>query len=184
MGLQYDEINELLYSNYDDQKKWLYKTSSLPSMQINNFNIIENKNEIPSAIVNVSSVSRNYCSFTGKYMIMPLNLINEQRPIQKMLKDRHSDIIINRSSIDYDTLVYTIPANYKIESVLNGKIINSAFGDYSCSVKVIENKLIFTRIYTIKQGRFKPTEYKNFYDFVLSVSKADNMKVMLTRKSG
>jgi hypothetical protein len=181
MGLQYDEITELLYSNYDEQKKWLYKNSFLPSLQINNFNIIENKQKIPSAIVNVSSASRNYCSFTGKYMLLPLNLINVQKPIRKMLKERHSDIIIYRSSIDYDTLIYTMPINYKFEAVPNGKTINSKFGDYSSSISVDGNKIVYIRKYSIKQGRYKPLEYKNFYDFVLSVSKADNIKVMLSK---
>jgi len=181
LGLQYDEITELLYSNYDEQKKWLYKNSFLPSLQINNFNIIENKQKIPSAIVNVSSASRNYCSFTGKYMLLPLNLINVQKPIQKMLKERHSDIIIYRSSIDYDTLIYTIPTNYKFEAVPNGKTINSKFGDYSSTISVDGNKIVYIRKYSITQGRYKPFEYKNFYDFVLSVSKADNIKVMLSK---
>jgi len=34
----------------------------------------------------------------------------------------------------------------------------------------------------MKEGRYKPAEYKNFYDFILSVSKADNLKIMLTKK--
>lgn len=182
-GLQYYEICGFLYSNYDEQRKWLYAHSSLPSLQINKFSVIENKQTIPSATIDISSNSRNFCSFSGKYMLLPLNLVNAQKPIQKMLKERHSDIIINRSSIDYDTLTYIIPANYKFESVPVGKSISSDFGDYSYSITIDGNKLVYIRKFVIKQGRYKPAEYKNFYDYVFSISKADNIKVILSKKA-
>jgi hypothetical protein len=100
-----------------------------------------------------------------------------------MLKPRYSDVIIERSSIDYDTLVYKIPNNYKIEAIPHGKTISSNFGNYSYSVSATENEITFIRSFSINQGRYKPSEYKNLYDFILSVSKADNIKVMLAKKS-
>jgi hypothetical protein len=182
-GLQYGNISELLGSNYDEQKKWLYSNTTLPSLQINSFSITNIKKTLPVARINESSVSRNYCSFSGKYMLLPLNLSNVQKPIQKMLKTRYSDILINRSSVDYDTLVYRIPENFKLESLPSGKIINSNFGNYSCSISVNENGIIYTRKLLIKQGRYKPSEYKDLYEFILSVSKADNIKIILTKKA-
>jgi hypothetical protein len=181
-ALQYDEIFELLSSNYDEQKKWLYKHTALPSPQINSFSINNCKNFLPIATVNESITSRNYGSFSGKYMLLPLNLINAQGVIQKMLKPRLSDVLINRSSVDYDTLIYQIPQNYQFESVPSGKTIHSNFGNYSYSVSVNGNELIYTRKFSINQGRYKPNEYRDFYEFLLSISKADNVKIMLTRK--
>jgi hypothetical protein len=181
-GLQYDDNMELLIVNHDEQKKYLYKNNLLPSPQINSFSIVNNKNELPSAIVTESIESRNYGSFSGKYMLLPLNRINVQRPIQKMLKGRHSDIIIQRSFMDYDTLVYKIPSNYRIETIPAGKTINSEFGDYSFSVSAKQDELTYTRSFTIKQGQYRASEYKQFYEFVLSIAKADNLKVMLVRK--
>lgn len=182
-GLQYDEIYELLYSKYEEQKKWLYKKSLLPSLQITGFSISNNKKTLPSATISESLISRNYGSFTGNYMLLPINLVNVQRPIKKMLKPRYSDVIIERSSIDYDTLVYKIPNNYKIEVIPHGKTISSNFGNYSYFVSATENEITFIRSFGINQGRYKPSQYKNLYDFILSVSKADNIKVMLAKKS-
>jgi hypothetical protein len=182
-GLQYDDIAELLYSNSDEQKKLLYKNSQLPSPKINSFSITDFKNNSPSALLNESVVSGNYCSFTGKYMLVPLNRVNAQTPIQKMLKTRNSDILMNRSHIEYDTIVYRIPKNYKAESIPSGKNISSHFGEYSYSVSANENEIIYIRKFIIKQGRYKPVEYNDMYDFFLAVSKADNVKVLLLKKS-
>lgn len=182
-GLQYDNITKLLGSNYDEQKKWLLGNSTLPSLQIKNFSIEENRKPLPSATINEKSVSKNFCSFSGNYMILSLNLINVQAPLQKMLKPRYSDILISRSFNDWDTLVYKIPKSYKFETLPAGMNINSAFGSYTTTVSGNGNEIVYIRNLVIKAGRYKPSEYKSLYDFVLSVSKADNAKVILIRKS-
>lgn len=180
-GLQYDNMSGLINSGYDDQRKLLLSNSPLPSYQLMDFSISHNKQESPNSVISEISKSRNYCSFSGSYMILPLNLINVQGPIQKMLKPRFSDILINRSYIDYDTLVYKISDSYKIESLPEGSSIVTKFGEYESSVARSEKGLIYTRKIFIKEGRYGPEEYSNLYDFILAVSKADNAKVLLSR---
>jgi Domain of Unknown Function with PDB structure (DUF3857) len=181
-GLQYEIINELLSSNYDEQKKWLYDNSKLPSLQIKSFSLEENKLPVPSARINESSVSKNFCSFSGNYMILPLNQINNQKPLQKMLKSRYSDILINRSFVDCDTLVYKLPKSYKPETIPGGANINSVFGSFNMTVSGNGNEILYIRRLFIKEGRYKATEYENLYNFVLAVSKADNTKIILSKK--
>jgi hypothetical protein len=171
----------LFNSNYEEQKKWLYSKSPLPSLQIKNFEIKENKNILPSAKVIESAISKNFCSFSGKYMVLPLNSLNALGPIKKMLKQRQSDILISRSSVDYDTLVYKLPKNYKYEYIPSGSNIDSKFGSYSWSVSAKEGEILFIRKFTLLEGRYKPSDYKQLYDFILSVSKADNTKILLTK---
>lgn len=182
-GLQYDDISELLNSNYDEQKKWFYENSTLPSLQIKSFSVNNQKGIIPVASTAESEISKNYCSFSGKYMILTLNILNAQKSIQKMLKQRLSDIVINRSSIEYDTMIYTIPKNYRYESLPPGNTLNSNFGSYSTSVSANDNSIIYVRKFTFLEGRYKPSAYKELYDFFLYVSKADNTKIILTRKT-
>jgi hypothetical protein len=182
-GLQYDNLTGLLSSGFDDQKKWLYSNSTLPSLQIKSFSVKESRNTKPYATISESSVSRNYCSFSGTYMILPLNQINVQKPLQKMSRPRYSDIYISRSYVDYDTLVYKIPGDLKFESLPEGGTINSDFGTYSWSVSGKESEIVYTRKMIIKEGRYKPSDYLRLYEFILSVSKADKSKIILTRKT-
>ena len=180
-ALQYNDIFELFLDSPDEQKKWLYSNSSLPSQLLIDFKIKNFKEQLPYATIDESWVSKTYCSFTGNYMIVPLNLVNIQSPVKKMMKERKSDFIIHRSTTDIDTLVYKIPPGYKIESLPVGKTIKSAFGDYSFTVRAKDNNIIYSRKFIINQGRFKASEYKNFYEFCLAISKADNVKVMLAK---
>jgi transglutaminase-like putative cysteine protease len=181
-GLQYDQITDLLVETPEEQRKWVVKNSDLPSMQLNNYTIKNDKKKIPVATIDESSISRNYCSFTGNYMLLPLNMINAQGLIKKMVKKRTTDFVIPRSTIDYDTLVYKIPADLKIDFLPESKTIKSSYGDYSCSTKVKDKKIIYTRKFQLNQGRFKASAYNDFYEFILSVSKADNVKAMLVKE--
>ncbi len=181
-GLQYDNITGFLGLNYDEQKKWLYSNSTLPAIQIKHFSIEETRKSIPSATINESSVSKNFCSFSGNYMILPLNLINAQDPLQKMLKPRKSDILISRTFIDWDTLVYKFPKSYLYETLPAGTNINSNFGSYTTTVSGNGNEIIYIRKLFIKEGRYKPAEYESLYNFVLAISKADNTKIILSKK--
>jgi hypothetical protein len=180
-GLQYDDLASFLRSNSDEQKKWLYTNSAIPSLQIKEFKVEEVPGLIPLVRINESGVSANFCSFSGKYVILPLNLLNFQKPVQKMLRPRQSDILISMSSVDFDTLIYKLPKNYIPESVPKGVSISTQFGNYSSSVSLNGNEMVFTRRYEIKGGRYKPADYKAFYEYILAVSKADNIKVLLTR---
>jgi hypothetical protein len=174
-GLQYDDITGLLSLNYDEQKKWLLGNSTLPSLQLKFFSIEETRKPIPSATIKETSESKNFCTFSGNYMILSLNLINVQTPLKKMLKARYSNILINRS------FVYKIPKSYKFETLPAGMNINSAFGSYTTTVSGKGNEIVFIRKLIINEGRYKPSEYKNLFDFVQAVSKADNAKVILNR---
>lgn len=183
-GLQYYNIFDFLNSNPDEQKKWLYSHSYLPSLQISKFKISNvTGNDMPLVNITELESSKNYCTFSGKYMIFPVNVINQQKSIQKMTKTRFSDILIGRSFIDFDTIVFRIPKNYVCETLPSGVDLKTEFGSYNTSLTASAVEIIFTRKCVIREGRFKPATYKEFYDFVLSISRADNSKIMLTRKS-
>jgi hypothetical protein len=182
-GLQYDNMSGLLKSNYDEQRKSLLSRSLLPSLQIKNFSVVNNKTASPSALITESSFSKNYCSFSGGYMLLPLNLVNVQKPISKMLRERKSEVLINSSYIDNDTLIFRIPGNYMVETLPSGNSFESEFGSYSCSVSHKGDEIVYTRKIMIKKGYYAPSEYARLYDFIIAVSKYDNLKAILIKKT-
>jgi hypothetical protein len=182
LGLQYDEISSILEMQAEEQKKWLYEHTKLPSMKISAFSIQQSKSMLPYAAIEMKLLSKKYASISGKYMIFPLNLVNAQESISKMLRTRHEDISIDRSYADYDTLKYKLPENYTVESLPQGNRISSKFGEYTYTVSLKDNVLIYIRSLVLRQGQYPPTEYLEFYNFLQAISKEDNIKVMLTKR--
>jgi hypothetical protein len=179
-GLQCDDLIEAASLNEDEQKKWLYESTNLPAPDLRSFSITC-KRQIPHAIVNESWMSRHYGSFSGNYMILPLNLIDAQKPIQKMLKKRHSDVLVKMAWTDQTTSLFRIPPGYRIESMPEGKIVRSKFGDYSFSTSASGTEVTYNRKLTIQKGRYGPWEYEGFREFISSVSKADEVKLLLVK---
>lgn len=180
-GLQYDYISGVINLNYDEQKKWFYKNSTLPSLQITSFSIDNKKSQLPSVTINESVVSLNYATSSAQYMVLPLNLINAQSLVQRMLKPRYADVLINRSFYDQDSVIFKTPANYKAESIPTGISLRSVFGEYSYTITMNENEITYIRKFLIKEGRYKPEQYKDLYDFIQAVSKADDVKIILAK---
>lgn len=180
-GLTYDEMEPLFGLNVNDLKKWYYANSSLPSLQVSGISLVQKKDMLPSLEMDVSLTSGNYASKSGKYLILPVNLLNNQKPIQKMLKKRHSDIVISRSFSEFDSTVYSIPTSMHPETLPEGIKLNTDFGSYSSSVSLRDNNIIYVRQFVLKGGRYKPLMYGKLYDFILAISKADNTKLLLSK---
>jgi hypothetical protein len=181
-GLQYDDLESFLNKSYEEKKKWLYSSSTLPSLQISDFSVDVTKATLPSVKLEESFKSKNYCSFSGKYMLLTLNRMIVQRPVPKMLRKRESDVLINKSFTDTDTILYHIPDLYRIESLPSGIILNSDFGSYSYSVSCDKNDIVYIRRFVIYEGWYNPGDYNKLNEFISMVAKADNVKVLLTKK--
>jgi hypothetical protein len=181
-GLQYDDLTGLIEANAEDQKKWLYENSDYPSMQIRSFSVSQKKGRLPVAEIDLSAVSNGFCTFSGDYMVMPLNLENTQSAARKMIRPRKSDIVIRESFTDQDTLVYRLPAGYAPLSPPKNVNLSSRFGEYSFSVSLAGDQLTCTRRFILKGGKYPSAYYKEMYDFILAVSKSDNARVLLSKK--
>lgn len=180
-ALKYDEITKLFYLNTDEQKKWLYENCEFPSPQINSFKISENKNIIPDATIIQDITSRNYATFSGNYMIFPINVADRIEPLLKMTKPRNSEIILERDNNYNDSITIEFPASYKIESLPQNKTIQSKFGTYNYAISSTDNKIIYKRNLIIYRGRHAAADYKDFYDTILAISKADGIKIMVIK---
>ncbi|HKK40778.1 MAG TPA: DUF3857 domain-containing protein [Bacteroidales bacterium] len=182
MGLWYNNLERFLTMNHDEQKKWIYSNTSLPSLKILDFSIKSDKEKIPSAELRETMESPNYCSSAGQYMIIPVNRINVRDPVQKMLRKRNSKILIKRSFSDCDTLLFHLPDNFIIESLPEGISVNTEFGHYSLIITGKTNEIVCIRNLYLKEGHYKPESYSAFYAFTEAVSKADNTKIMLKKQ--
>jgi hypothetical protein len=100
-----------------------------------------------------------------------------------MLGKRESEILISRSYMNCDTVIYKLPKNYILESIPAGGEAKSEFGSYKWSVTASDKEIIYLRKFTIFEGHYKPSSYKDLYDFILLISKADNSKILLTKKT-
>ena len=75
----------------------------------------------------------------GTRLIVPLNLINQQRPLPRDRDERLSEVFIRRSLLDRDSIVYHIPEGYRVEGLPEKKELVSDFGSYQFTVEATDS---------------------------------------------
>jgi len=181
-GLQQDDIHGLLnYLSKDKMKEYLHQQLDFATYTINLFKYKEEKSRLPVVNEMLDITVSNYAAISGKRLFIVPNLMTRENLRLSADSTRKYDIRFGYSYKDIDTVIINLPAGYMQESIPKDVEINSTFGTYKCSVKLLENKLIYYRTMESYGGRFPVNDYEELVNFYNAVYKADRNKVVLVK---
>jgi transglutaminase-like putative cysteine protease len=180
-GLQQETVSGLLRINQEDQKKELYEDIDLPDFKINEIALSNNNSRIPSAELKLKLAIRNYASKSGDRLFIPLNLMNKDSYIPKKMKERKTDICKKREYYDCDSIQFTIPEGYTIESLPQNKSLESDFGKYEYKVTKEDNLITYVRKIEYRQFQYPAERYEDLRKYLKSVVRADKAKMVLKK---
>ncbi len=128
---------------------------------------------------NTAVVSPRYATKTGKRLLFHPNAFNRVTKIPTRYKNRSLDFEIERGTTDKDEYTITIDPSLEIEAVPNDISIENQFGSYQFSIeKISDHKLRYKRQFIRNKGHFPKEDYAKFRDFITSVVKHDNSKIV------
>lgn len=177
--LQYDNTFQLIHLDADQQKKELYDMIDIKEFILNNYKFTEIQGIHPEIDLDLDISLNRYTSKTGSRIFLPLNLMNKTSFIPDKLDERKNDIYVRMAYLDTDTIVYTIPEDFRIEFLPEDQEITSVFGRYHSHVEADGNRIMFVRSMERKNGTFPKENYQDLYNFYKEINKADNQKAML-----
>jgi hypothetical protein len=180
-GVRYDEMRRILWSDDTDRKKIIYNKIPIPNFQLEKFNYEVVKKPVPEVYENLEIIAINYASMLGDRMMMPLNIINKIEYVPKKTAERKSDIMIRRSIMDVDSVVYVVPEGFGIDKLPDNVEFASVFGSYSAKVSQHGNNVLYTREMSMNKGVYPLGSYNDFVDFYNQVSAADGAKMVLKK---
>ena len=179
-GLEYDAVLDLLNSDYDSQKDYLYNRHiDIPDFKILSFNYENKKDLNPVANEYLELELTNYGSKSGNRLFVPLNLMNRFDDTPKKDSERINPIHIAQEFVHYDTITYEIPDGYDIEHLPEGETITSDFGYLSYEVSRDNNQITYSRKFEIYRDEYPKEKYDEFVDFCRQIRKADKQKMVL-----
>lgn len=184
-GLQYenDGLHFILDDQFDDQKKWVEKTTDIPSFEINSFKFENRKAKIPSAVVSLDLNLKRLATVSGKRLMLSPNLMNRNSFVPEKTENRKTDIVRRISYIDYDTIRFHMPEEIYPEFLPEPVKLKSRFGEYEASYKIDQGLVIYTRKMLVRKGSYPASSYQEFVDFYKNVSRADNTKLVFLNKT-
>ncbi len=172
-------MNEL---SGDERQKYLNDLFNLPTYSVDKSHYDEQKGTIPVVQEYLHVTSPNYASVTGKRLFVTPDLFD--RSTYRLPTDsvRRYDFVDKQAFTDVDSVILKIPTGYQPEAVPADLAIDSKFGKYSASVKVLPDKIIYYRRYEKSIGRFPPADYPEVVKFYERLYKADHGRVVLVKK--
>lgn len=181
-GLQYDDFRSFLNTSREDQRKELNEDLDLSNFEILDFDCSEDESIMPSAELSLELQLNKYASVSGKRLFVSLNLMNKSSFIPENKDERNIDICIRVAYHDADTIIYCIPENFKIEYTPEDVNLKTEFGEYSASVKIMNDTVVYMRNKKMHKGQYSPEKYKELVEFYKKMVKADKAKLVLKKK--
>ena len=180
-GIQQEIPHALLYDVTPEQRtKYLNKTLSLPTYNVEEIKYTETKGRMPIVDEHLKISSPLYASVTGRRLFIQPNLFNET-PKLTADKPRQFDIQYKSSYKDVDSIFIQIPGGYIAESVPKNLNISNKFGKYSITYTIMPDKIELVRTYEQSAGRFPAADYADLVAFYELMFKSDRAKVVLIK---
>ncbi len=180
-GLQYSYLAGLSHLSPEDQKKKIYSDLELPDFKINKHEVSKELTRIPSSVLKLELDIRNYASQSGDRLFIPLNLINRTSKAPKKVRNRKTGIYYKREYCDTDSIQFTLPDGYEMESIPEKKAIESDFGNYYSEAKQDGNKVTYIRKVEYKKFDLPAERYDDLRNYKKAVVRADKAKLVLKK---
>jgi hypothetical protein len=182
-GQNYDQILPIYVTDDVNRKRMISnRISNLANFQLKNFSYKENREIIPSFEESLSIDFEGYGTQMPPRMFFPSNFLNRLATLPERVRNRKTDVYIRRPKVEIDTVVYELSEFYKIESVPAPIAIESQFGSYRANSNVKDSKIVYDRYFELKSGKYPPSSYAEFLEFLEKVSAADRAQCSLIRK--
>ncbi len=174
LGQSATDIHEKYYKNY-----W----SSINNLKLNSIAFSNDKKNIVFT-ENVDISAGAYASFSAGKMLVVANVFTPFTDIVKRMRNRKLPFEIQRGFMDVDEITVTIPPSYSMESIPAKIDIQSNFGSYMMEItKIDPEHFLYKRNFSLNKGIYKNSEYENYRLFLEQVSRNDNSKFVLTKKT-
>jgi Domain of Unknown Function with PDB structure (DUF3857)/Transglutaminase-like superfamily len=179
-GILQDDYANAMEVGAEDQKKFLYKHINIPSFELNQHSITQEKLKIPKSKVKLSLTVRKCAAKSGTRMFLSPNLMSAVSYIPPISeKTREAEVELINAFTEIDTIVYTLPKNLSIEAQPSPMKIETKFGTYQSESIMKDGKLIYVRKLVRNKGKFPATVYPELVDFYKKISKFDKSQVVL-----
>ncbi|WP_207534242.1 DUF3857 domain-containing protein [Desertivirga arenae] len=181
-GAQYDNHDELLNEPYEEQVKKigdLYPKLTFQTTQLQYKKLEDPK---PSTIENLSFISNDYCSLVDGKLLLPINKLNVFDRVPKEVRNRLNAVYINRSWYDEDLITFNLPENYNTTFPAEKRIVDKAFGKYTCDISYSGNKIIYKRTLQLNDGTYPAEQYADLVNFFQEIHELDTGIITLVRR--
>ncbi|HLK31418.1 MAG TPA: DUF3857 and transglutaminase domain-containing protein, partial [Puia sp.] len=175
-----DHLEQMInYLSQEEQLKHLKSTFNLPTYDVMKFNYAQQKDVLPPSInESLDLAVTNYAQVSGRRIFITPNILTRSATRLKQETERKYDVVLKDEYKIIDSVEIKIPAGFQPEAIPQDMKLETKFGKYISSVKVMPDKILYYREQEQFSGRFPPSDYASLTKFYDDIYKADRSKVV------
>lgn len=178
-----DNAQAFRSNDREKQIRYINTWLKLPQMQIGDVNTSEDKSSLPSCLLTANFQSANFANRTGSRLFVPLSPLYKGTLTMFSAEKREWDIEIDTGFSETDTIIYTLPQSYVLESLPKNIDLSSAIGSFKTEIKQNGNKVICIQKIDINSGHYSKDLYPEIKIFYNQLSASLKRKLVLRRES-
>lgn len=134
---------------------------------------------VPEVCIDWSFNSRKFTNMASDRMLVPVTLYNSGFTTQKAT--RVHDLVFREGFAEKNITAIKLPEGYCIEHLPDEVSLSTSFSDYSLSFAEENGCVTVTEILSVRKSTVPAADYPSYRQFVNSVAKAAQSKIVLKR---
>ena len=174
---------EILFDQFlEEQKKWLVKSLSLSSLEIQKFSFEEYSSALPAVEEKVYLFAKNVYNKSSSRLFLSPNQFNVVSTVPLPNASRKYDFEISSNYLDIDSITYLVPKGYIAEYLPEKSKVVSKFGEYEAEAQKVNDRIIYTRKMKMKKGLYPASAFNEWVEFRKKIVKLDKNQIVLVQE--
>jgi hypothetical protein len=182
-GIQYDD-KFLIEKDLPTDQEAHYKErwAAIENLKIDKLAFENNKDAIQFT-EKATLTATEYAKTVNGKMMFALNAFNRNNHILPRIRSRKTPFEIQRGYLDKDEVVVNLPKGFAMEFLPESSVVTSKYGNYKLEIsKIAPDKIKYIRTNQLNSGVYTNKEYDDFRAYKEQIARADNTKIILTKK--
>jgi hypothetical protein len=180
-GTEYDAREWAIAESPVERMKDIRRVYPINNLEIQRLEYKQDKGLNPATTENIKLAASEYGAVNSGKLYFMLNSVNRITAPPRQVRSRLNPVEINRGLTDEDEITYTLPKGYHLDSELLKLSIDKPFGNFTATMTINGDQLIYKRKFQIKDGTYSKDIYQELVDFYQSVVDADSYNVALVK---
>lgn len=181
-GLEYDDRESMIARSQTERLKDFKRYYPINNIDIKKLDYRQDKSLDPTTFENVKLLAREYGAVNNGRFYFSLNSIDRISLDLRQVRNRANPVYIPHGYTEQDKITYILPEGYSLDSEPLNISMDKAFGNFTATMTIKGNELIYERKFQLKDGTFNKFVYEDLLDFYDKVRAADNQTVSLVKK--
>jgi len=167
-----------------DREEWIENRLGLPNASLSGFTFSGFGSHGDSILLSIQLALPRFASVSGERIFFQPSLLERSVAIPPAIAHRVSPVRFEFPYHNEDSVLYTLPSGYAVETLPGEERISSSFGEFfsKCTLRG-DSVLVFTRSLAIRDYEILPERYAEYRKFFASVVKSDRGQVVLVSKN-